>query len=283
LLAVLGAISANPAFGWFAEGHEIVAVIAADNLTPVAKTRVAQILGVPTDTGSIAKAMAAASIRADTEFRADKATPPWHYIDLCLQDDKRDLPARCPNGNCVTAKINEYADRLRKGNYDKWGAAGDFAFLVHFVGDIYQPLHAATNADRGGTCQAVTVVPAEPNLHYAWDDAVVVQLERRLGTDNPDATARKLEQLYPVEASSSKWNADTSEQIAWESHQLAETEVYRALGIPEKPCILSSCDSSTSTPIELSPAYMDRAAQVAGNQLAKAGYRLAELLNQIWP
>ena len=75
LLAVLGAISANPAFAWLAEGHEIIAIIAADNLTPVAKTRVAQILRV--HTGSIAQAMAAASIRPDTEFRADTATPPW--------------------------------------------------------------------------------------------------------------------------------------------------------------------------------------------------------------
>jgi hypothetical protein len=283
LLALLGAIFHSSAFGWFAEGHEIVAVIAADNLTPVAKARTAKILGVPTDTGSIAKGMAAASIRADTEFRADKATHRWHYIGLCLQDGKRDLAVRCPHGNCVTAKINEYANRLRNKNYDKWGAAGDLAFLVHFVGDIHQPLHAATNADRGGTCQAVDVVPAEANLHYAWDDAVVVQLERRLGTDNPGATARKLEKLYPLDATSSKWKPDTSEQIAWESHQLAETEVYRALGIPEKQCILKSCDSSTSTPIELSPAYMGRAAQVAGRQLGKAGYRLAELLNHIWP
>ena len=75
LLAVLRAISANPAFGWFAEGHEIVAVIAANNLTPVAKARVATILGVPTDTRSIAKAMAAESIRADTEFRSDTGDP----------------------------------------------------------------------------------------------------------------------------------------------------------------------------------------------------------------
>jgi hypothetical protein len=46
------------------------------------------------------------------------------------------------------------------------GAAGDLAFLIHFVVDIHQPLHTTTNADRGGTCQQVNVVPAEENLHY---------------------------------------------------------------------------------------------------------------------
>jgi hypothetical protein len=62
------------------------------------------------------------------------------------------------------------------------GAARDLAFLIHFVGDIHQPLHTTTNADRGGTCQRVNVTPAEENLHYAWDDAVVVVLEKQLGT-----------------------------------------------------------------------------------------------------
>ena len=66
---------ATPAWAWSAEGHEIVAIIAADDLTPTAGLRVAQILNVPADTLSIEKAMAAASIRPDTEFREeDRAT-----------------------------------------------------------------------------------------------------------------------------------------------------------------------------------------------------------------
>jgi S1/P1 Nuclease len=283
--ALLGQILfSSMAFAWFAEGHEIVAIIAADNLTPTARSHVAQMLSVPDDTGSVEKAMAAASIRPDTEFREqDRTTAPWHYIDICLQDKQTDLPARCPQGNCVTAKIDEYAQRLRGGNYDKWGAAGDLAFLIHFVGDIHQPLHAATNADRGGTCQQVNVVPAEENLHYTWDDAVVVVLEKQLGTAEPEATARKLEALYPATGDLATWKTGESEQIAWESHQLAETDVYRALGIPERPCTSHSCDPATSTPQKLSPAYMDREGQVAGRQLAKAGHRLAGLLNRIWP
>ena len=110
---------ASPAWAWFAEGHEIVAVIAADDLTPAARSHVGQILGVPADAGSVEKAMAAASIRPDAEFREqDRATAPWHYIDICLQGSERDVLARCPHGNCVTTKIDEYASRLRDGNYD---------------------------------------------------------------------------------------------------------------------------------------------------------------------
>jgi hypothetical protein len=195
----------RPAWGWFAEGHEIVAVIAADGLTPIARSHIAQILGVPDDTAAVEKAMAAASIRPDTEFREDKAMRPWHFIDICLQDKETDLPARCPSGNCVTAKIDEYAKRLRDSDYDKWGAAGDLAFLIHFVGDIHQPLHTTTNADRGGTCQRVNVAPAEDNLHYVWDDAVVVVLEKQIGTTDPEATAHKLEALYPATVDDKTW------------------------------------------------------------------------------
>jgi hypothetical protein len=275
---------AQPVSAWFAEGHEIIAVIAADGLTPTARSHVALILGAPADTRLVEKAMAAASIRPDTEFRSeDRSTASWHFIDICMQDSERDLAGRCSHGNCVTAKIDEYARRLRDGNYDKWGAAGDLAFLIHFVGDIHQPLHAATNADRGGTCQQVNVAPAEENLHYAWDDAVVVVLEKQLGTNEPDATARKLEALYPAAGDLATWKPGESEQIAWESHQLAESEVYRALGIPVRACVLdASCDPATRAPVTLTPTYIEREGQVAGRQLAKAGHRLAALLNQVW-
>jgi hypothetical protein len=239
---------------------------------------------VPDDTASVEKAMAAASIRPDTEFRdEDRATAQWHFIDICLQDKESDLPARCPKGNCVTAKIDQYEQRLRERNYDKWGAAGDLAFLIHFVGDIHQPLHSTTNADRGGTCQQVNVAPGEENFHYVWDDAVVVVLEKQLGTTDPQATAHRLEALDPASSDLETWKEDESEQIAWESHQLAESDVYRELGIPERPCDMHSCDPASRTPVTLSPAYMDREAQVAGPQLAKARHRLAALVNQIWP
>ena len=162
---------------WGNQGHEIVAIIAADNLSAAAREQVAKILGASEETASVEQAMAAASVRPDTEFREeDRATAPWHYIDICLQDGRSDVPARCPAGVCVTAQIDEYARRLKEGNYDQWGAGGDLAFLIHFVGDIHQPLHAATDADEGGNCIAVESHPAR-NLHAFWDTAVIYRLE----------------------------------------------------------------------------------------------------------
>jgi hypothetical protein len=86
-----------PARLWFAEGHQIVAIIAADDLIPTARSHATQILGVPDDKSSVEKTMAAASISPDTEFRVgDKATAQWHFIDICLQDNKSDFAGAMP-------------------------------------------------------------------------------------------------------------------------------------------------------------------------------------------
>jgi hypothetical protein len=71
-----------------------------------------------------------------------------------------------------------------------WGGDGDLAFLIHFVGDIHQPLHAATDADRGGNCIDVESHPRARNLHAAWDTAVVYKLEDTLDSGSPEGTAR---------------------------------------------------------------------------------------------
>lgn len=271
------------AWAWGDHGHEIVAVIAADNLTPAAQSHVASILGVSDKKRAIAFAMEAASIRPDTEFRdQDRATEPWHFIDLCLQDTRTDAPARCPHGACVTAKIDEYARRLKTADYDRWGARGDLAFLIHFVGDVHQPLHASNNDDRGGNCVPVESRSRETNLHATWDTTVVRRLEYSIDSGRPETTAHKLERTYASEQAADKWIP--ADEIAWESHQLARTDIYDALRIPLEPCqpAANLCLNPLGHPVELDSNYLDNADAIAGHQLAKAGFRLASLLNEIW-
>jgi hypothetical protein len=270
------------AWGWGDDGHEIVAVIAADSLTPAAQSHVASILGVSDNKRAIAYAMEAASIRPDTQFREDRSTESWHFIDLCLQDRRTDIPARCRRGNCVSGKLDEYARRLKTGNYDRWGASGDLAFLIHFVGDIHQPLHAANNADRGGNCIPVESRFRARNLHDAWDTAIVRHLEYSVDSGRPVTTAHQLEQTYAREQPSDNWTS--ADDIAWESHQVARSDVYDALRIPTEPCQPSAnlCINPLRYPVELDSSYMNASAVIAGHQLAKAGFRLASLLNQIW-
>jgi hypothetical protein len=271
------------AWAWGPDGHKIVAVIAADNLTPAAASHVASILGVSADKRAIAAAMEVASNRPDFQFRAeDKATAPWHFIDICLQDRRADVSARCPRNNCVTGKIDEYSKRLKDGTYDRWGASGDLAFLIHFVGDIHQPLHAANDADRGGNCVTVDSNHREKELHAVWDTTVVRGLEYDIDSGKPETTAHKLELTYVSEKDADSWIK--ADDIAWESNQVARSDIYDALHIPIEPCQpnVNACINPAGRPVELSSAYLDRADAIAGRQLAKAGFRLASLLNEIW-
>jgi hypothetical protein len=156
---------------------------------------------------------------------------------------------------------------------------------IHLVGDIHQPLHAATDADRGGNCIAVESHPYARNLHAAWDTAVVYALEDSMDSGTPEATAHKLEQLYASQKNADSWKPGQTADIAWESNQVARTQIYQALRIPVEPCEPdnNSCANAPGGPLDLDGKYMDKAATIAGGQLAKAGFRLASLLNDIWP
>src|SRR5215469_10114021 len=256
-------------WAWGGDGHEIVAVIAADNLTPAAQSHIASILGVPTD--KVAAAMEAASIRPDTQFREeDPSTKPWHFIDIRLLDSRVDVARRCPAGDCVTGKIDEYAQRLKERRYDRWGADGDLALLIHFVADLHQPLHATNDEDLGGNCVLVDSRPRARNLHAAWDTMIVRRLERSIDSGSPETTAHKLEQEYANEKATDAWVPGRTEDIAWDSNRIARSEIYTALGIPVEPCEPPAGVCSHEPEVQLTPAYLDRADTIAGRQLAKA-------------
>jgi hypothetical protein len=271
------------AWGWGSDGHRIVAVIAADNLAPAAQTHVANILGAPVERRAIASAMESAAVLPDSKFRVeDSGTDRWHFVDICLQDARADIAKRCPEGNCVTAKIDEYSKRLKDRNYDGWGPAGDLAFLIHFLGDVHQPLHAATDADHGGNAIDVDSRVRTESLHHAWDDTIVRDLENSVDSGRPEPTAHKLEQTYAGEKALEVWIPGHTDDIAWESNQIARTDIYAALHLPIEPCESSDSVWRHQAPVHLSSEYMDEAAVIAGHQLAKAGFRLASLLNETW-
>lgn len=276
---------AEAAWAWGDAGHQVIAIIASRHLTPTARIQVAKILGVAPSPRAVSVAMAQASLLPDHRFRdQDPATKPWHFIDLCLQDTRGRIAARCPAGDCVSAKISEYERRLERRRYDRWGAAGDLAFLIHFMGDAYQPLHAATNEDLGGNCVRVRSTPYARNLHDAWDNAVVEKLAQDLDVSQPAALASALARLYPDRGALARQPRDPK-AIVWHSHELAIADIYEPLHIPERPCKpIASCRVAPRTPeVRLSRSYMAAAARLAGRQLAAAGYNLAAALDRIWP
>ena len=228
LVAVLLLVPGQ-AWCWGDEGHQTVARIAAAHLTERARLAVANLLSQDANfaapAGSIdplAEAMARAAIWPDHLPGGKGATGPWHYIDIGLFEGPSHMSKRCPGGNCIVAKMSQYLVNLKQHRADgSWPESKELAFLVHFAGDIHQPLHCVSDADAGGNC--VTVMGFDPmhNLHAVWDITLVNKLVAQEGSGMiAEMEARFRGKLQ-------RWQDYGSiEKIAAESFGLAKAQVY---------------------------------------------------------
>src|SRR5262249_39089542 len=151
-------------------------------LSPAARAKVAAILG--TDDAGLEEAMVEASTWPDEIDKKKTGTEEWHFIDVRVSVPFSTTNA-CPNHACVIDQIKNLSNRLRTNRPSftllqppvppRPMTSQEMAFLIHFVGDIHQPLHAAVNGDRGGNCVALThpIVHADlsetKEVHRAWD------------------------------------------------------------------------------------------------------------------
>jgi hypothetical protein len=272
-----------PAFGWWETGHRTVARIAVAHLSVAARIRVARILDVGETPEAVADELARASTWAD-ETKTETKTGAWHYIDIAVQDRKSDIPARCKDDNCAPARIRLFAKQLASQPADShWSQLDALRFLVHFVGDMHQPLHTIDNADLGGNCELLNpVIGGAKNLHALWDGEIVnamhmddkdlaAELDREL-QEKGDKRERDLSQGNPND-----W--------AWESHEIAKKNIYHRLHIPLQPVEFpSTCDEAPRAITRFKPQidelYIDDMKPVVRSQLEKAGLRLARLLNE---
>jgi S1/P1 Nuclease len=273
----------TPLFAWWETGHQTVARIAAAHLTPAARTRVARILEVPDDAKTLADALAKVSTWAD-DTKNETKTAEWHYIDLALQDEKSSIPARCKDDNCAPARIRLFAAQLSSQPADaRWSQLDALRFLVHFVGDIHQPLHAISDADLGGNCERLDPpVNRAKNLHSLWDGGIVNAMD----ADDRELAADLEKEVEALGSGRAHELAQGSpNDWAWESHQLAIKNVYGRLHIPLEPVEFpANCSEAPLAITEFKPPidglYIDDMKPVVRSQIEKAGLRLARLLNE---
>jgi hypothetical protein len=276
-------ISPFPAYPWWESGHQAIARLAANHLTPQARGRIAEILGVENTPEIVAEALAAASTWAD-ETKAETKTGNWHFIDLALQDQKSDIPARCPGDNCAPARIRLFAVQLgsRHAVDSRWSNLDALRYVVHLVGDIHQPLHTISDADLGGNCEQLEPnVGNAKNLHALWDGPLVDALD-----SDSRALAEELEQSIEqmAPANRSTLAAGNQDDWVWESHELAMKVIYEQLRIPaeaiEFPANCNAAPEAISTvTLDISNSYINAMRPVVRDQLIKAGLRLARVLN----
>ena len=278
VLAASAAALPAPALAWGFEGHEIVAAIARARLTPAVRAKVDAILAGDADTLTASDMLSRATWADAWRGAGHRETAQWHFVDLELEHP--DLSTACfgrpaagamasqgPAQDCVVDKIEAFAAELGAPATAPAERLLALKYLLHFVGDVHQPLHASDHEDRGGNCVRIALGGLRTsNLHSFWDTGVL----EPLGADPQAAAATLSARITPAQARA--WSTGDAASWARESYGVARTVAY-TLGTP------AGCGQDAA-PVPLPPGYAERALAAAEVQLERAGVRLAVLLNR---
>ena len=290
-------------FAWDNVGHMAVAYVAYQHLTPTTKNRVNKLLKlhpdyhrwfaeIPNGTSQPDKQMMIFMIAStwpdrikretgytddgtDSGYYPDGTTSVqnigytdhlrhkyWHFVDIPFSQDGTQLPA-IPTPNAET-QIGALRAVLASNVSDQLKSY-DLVWLVHLVGDVHQPLHAATRVSRtdprgdgGGTLVKLCPAPCQDELHWFWDHI--------LGTSSRPSAAISVGKRLPDADSTLACKKDAAEWIN-ESFEAAKQSVY-----------VTPIEAGDG-PFTITPAYRAAAKELAKKRIALAGVRLANLLN----
>ena len=251
-------------FAWGPEGHRIVGDIAQERLTLTARLHVKELLGNDD--------LAAIALWADDVRHDRPETYAWHFVDIpkdangfseprdCFRADAKHPYGQQDHHNCVVDRISMFKQVLADRNAPRQDRIEALKFLVHFVGDIHQPMHAIEEARGGNDIQVSefgsTQCGKYPcNLHFAWDTALIqhtgISEKRYLARLNELISSRKLN--VQADGTPAEW--------ANESFVLAKS-VWLNDG--------AAVDET----------YYESVIGIVNRRLALAGIRLAQMINQ---
>jgi hypothetical protein len=259
---------------WGTLGHRTVAYLASQYFTPHS-TRVTNLLLHGQDISEAA--LFPDKIRYIPSFAYTRA---WHYIDA--QDSP---PAQCGINmtrdcvvatGCVVSAIANHTARLADSSLPAWARGQSLRFVLHFLGDVHQPLHTEAE-DRGGNAYEVIFEGRKTNLHSVWD-TLMVNKYAGLGHDDEELAA---------------W--------AWAQRLFAQDEDGERLGMAalEDECLDDAAECALEWAGEanayvcsyvlahdvhgkdLAGDYYDGAVGILDEMVGKAGRRLAAWINAI--
>jgi hypothetical protein len=259
--------ASQPALAWSALGHRLVGALAERHLTPAAEHQVHDLLKGEADPTLAGIATWADELRNNEPDRF-KATSRWHYVNSrdCQYVAARD----CPDGNCVIGAIQAQRAILADPGQPATARRDALKFLVHFVGDVHQPMHASSRDDKGGNDYQISLrTDLEPeayarnryangvmatNMHAIWDYYIL----GTLGLDLAQYTHRLDALPWPPVTT------PLSAAPAWagESCRLVESRHLYPDGH------------------KLDQAYLDAMRPLAEQRVRQAAWRLAEVLNE---
>jgi len=267
----------SPVHSWGELGHRTVAYLAEMYLTPDAvewETKLLHNNDEPT------KDISDWAIWADEikRRRPWTFTPPWHFIDAhdspparCGVEYKRD----CSSKGCVVSAIMNQTGRVNDPSLDSADQADSLRFLLHFIGDIHQPLHTEAE-ELGGNHIQVEFDGRRTNLHSIWDTNIP---EKMRGKHNLQATAK----AWATELFQAAQSRLGPNSLAAECQDLNTAEKCALAWATEANawiCKMVLKDDVADQ--ELGGEYFNEAVPIVEELIEKAGRRLGAWINALY-
>jgi S1/P1 Nuclease len=269
---LLLSVGVTETWAWGQEGHSIVAEIAQRRLSPVALQKMNELLvgefpGLP---ASSRIGLASIASWADDYRASHDESRNWHFVDVSYGRDHYDPATDCQldatYGDCIINAVGRFTAVLGDCSRPAGERRPALKFVAHFIGDLHQPLHAATRVnpdtaadDRSGNEIKVTFLGVPTNLHHVWDTDLIMHKVYDWGE-----YVRLLEtQWLPGKDTEALQRGNTT-QWAEEAHRAAQVVAYNF-----RPDHV------------LDEEYYADATATVDRQLALAGLRLARVLNDV--
>lgn len=254
MLMLIILLQGSVVYAWDATGHAIVAMLAEERLTPHARAVVKTLL----------QGQSFVDVASWPDQVRNKQTAPWHYVNIEIEEAQYEPNRHCPDRQCVVGQIERFRETLADPSINPLKRQKALKYLIHFVGDLHQPLHAGQNHDRGGNDVKVEFLGQSVNpftkkawnLHQVWDHGLLDQyaLDAKQAVVQIDQYLRSHHEADLATGSLVEW--------AMQSHDQARDHAY-----------------TFAADKRLDDAYVKQALPVIEAQLVSAGIRLAHVLN----
>lgn len=273
---VLGLLLILPpvAWAWNSNGHRIIAQIAYENLNAVAKSHIDNLTrGFDRRYGARSRFLFAAIWPDKIKFDGVSAFDDWHFINYGFSlDHTKIMPVQTEN---VVWAIGQSEHTLLSPNASNREKAVALNFLIHFVGDVHQPLHCTVRyssqfpaGDKNGLLFPINAADVN-NLHSYWDEGLGL-FGNVANHSMPDKKINKLadhiQKKYPKSFFGTKIDDLTASHWAMQSFHIAANVAYSNI-------------AENSTP---SAQYKKNGRNIVEQQIALAGYRLANVLDELF-
>lgn len=271
LVAFAGSAAAVP--NWGDEGHELTAQIAAALLTPEATEEASKILD-----GATLQSVATWADKVKHE-KGYQWSEQLHYVNTpdwaCKYEE-----SYCGEGGCVVSAIRNYTGRVMNQTGEQQQEA--LKFVIHFCGDIHQPLHVAFASDRGGNSIEGDFLGDSTNLHAVWDFGIIQnRIQYTPGFDNSQQKYGE----YLIDAvksgnmssNATSWARCSDGSTAVCPSEWADVTADFACEYAYK----NSDGDIIKDNFDLGSPYYDATFLIVDEQLAKSGVRMANVLNSI--